>query len=148
MQTAEKLKSNYDIELDVPTRGRERVNALRSVKKNSQKQPQKVSINSSRQKYKLLFVGVLTFAMFMTLIYRYNLINAKNLENLKIEKEYEKIKAEVSLAQIELERRVSLSTIEAYAKQKLGMQKPTKSQIIYIDTRKFEENNTKDEASK
>ncbi len=140
MQTAEKLRSSYDIELDMPTRSRENLKVLRSVKNTSVKQTPKVSVNSSRQKYKLLFVGILTFAMFMTLIYRYNLINAKNLENLKIQKEYEKIKAEVSLAQIELERRVSLSTIEAYAKQKLGMQKPTKSQIIYIDTRKFEEN--------
>lgn len=148
MQTAEKLTSDCDVELDLPTRNRERLKVLKEEIKVEEKPAVSKVSESFTQKYKLLFVGAAIFAMFMTLIYRYNLINAKNMENLKIEKEYNKIKAEVSLAQIELERRISLSTIEAYAKQKLGMQKPTKSQIIYIDTRNFEEDIQKDDITK
>lgn len=148
MQTAEKIDYDYDVELDLPTRNRERLKVLKEEIKVEEK-PAKSKVSASFvQKNKLMFVGALIFAMFMTLIYRYNLINAKNMENLKIEKEHNKIKAEVSLAQIELERRISLSTIEAYAKQKLGMQKPTKSQIIYIDTRNFEEDIQKDDITK
>ena len=148
MQTAEKLNSDYDVELDIPTRNRERLNVLKEEIKVEENLAESKVSESFTPKSKLLFVGTIIFAMFMTLIYRYNLINAKNMENLKIEKEYNKIKAEVSLAQIELERRISLSTIEAYAKQKLGMQKPTKSQIIYIDTRNLEENIQKDDITK
>ena len=35
---------------------------------------------------------------------------------------------------IAVEQNTDLNKIESYAKQQLGMQKPTKNQIIYIDT--------------
>lgn len=147
MQTVEKVRSDFDVELDLPTRNRERLKILKEENiPKSKTLNNKVSTVYASQS-KLMFVGTIIFAMFMTLIYRYNLINARNMENLKIAKDYDKIKAEVSLAQIELERRISLSTIESYAKQKLGMQKPTKSQIIYIDTRNIDDNIQKDETS-
>ena len=47
-------------------------------------------------------------------------------------------KAESSLlaSQIAVEQNTDLNQIEAYAKQKLGMQKPDKNQTIYVDTSK------------
>lgn len=47
-------------------------------------------------------------------------------------------KAESALvtSQIDVEQNTDLNEIEAYAKQKLGMQKPDKNQTIYVDTSK------------
>lgn len=74
------------------------------------------------------------FAMSMIIIYRFNIINEKNLQSQSLKKELEQVDASLVSAQIEVEQNTDLSKIEAYAKQQLGMQKPGKNQTVYVDT--------------
>lgn len=102
---------------------------------------------SSKSKIKLVISIIAIFSMFMVITYRYNIINEKNLEVQGLKKELKRVSAEVSLAQIELEQQLNLDSIENYAKQKLGMQKPEKNQIIYVDTRQNEYVNQSEETT-
>ena len=44
------------------------------------------------------------------------------------------ISSQVATSQIAVDQNTDLNTIEAYAKQQLGMQKADSSQTVYIDT--------------
>lgn len=76
---------------------------------------------------------VAVFAMLMILVYRFNVINAKNLQVQSLKKEMLTAQGILASSQIEVEQSIDLNKIEADAKQKLGMQKPSQSQLIYID---------------
>lgn len=93
---------------------------------------------TTKQKAKTSSIGVIlfVFSMALILVYRYNVINEKNLETQKLAADLTKIESALVTSQIEVEQNTDLNQIEAYAKQKLGMQKPDKNQTIYIDTSK------------
>lgn len=98
-------------------------NKVRSVKSNS------------KSKKVVTVCGVLcAFCMTMVMSYRYNLINEKNLKTIELKSDLEAAQANLLNAQIAVEQSTNLTEVEAYAKQKLGMQKPDKNQIIYVDT--------------
>ena len=73
-------------------------------------------------------------------IYCYNkyicILNEKNLKSQSLASDLTKAESALVTSQIEVEKNTDLNEIEAYAKQKLGMQKPDKSQTIYVDTSK------------
>ncbi|MDD2628448.1 MAG: hypothetical protein PHR25_04465 [Clostridia bacterium] len=81
----------------------------------------------------LIFSTLLIFSMFLIITYRYNLISEKNLEVQKLKKELEVAKSELATTQIAVDKAMDVVQVEAYAKQQLGMQKPEKSQLIYIN---------------
>lgn len=74
------------------------------------------------------------FVMTLILSVRYTTINEKNVESMNLKSELEKSEAALFNAKIAVEQSTDIDKIEAYAKQQLGMQKPTKNQIIYVDT--------------
>lgn len=74
------------------------------------------------------------FAMSVTIIYRYSLINEKNLEVQKLINNLEIVASEAATSQIAVDQNTDLNAIEAYAKQQLGMKKADGSQTVYIDT--------------
>ena len=74
------------------------------------------------------------FTMSVIITYRFGLINEKNLEVQNLEKELEIVSSQATTAQIEVDQNTDLNSIEAYAKQQLGMQKADSSQTVYIDT--------------
>lgn len=76
------------------------------------------------------------FSMALVLVYRYNVISEKNLESQELADKLSKAESALITSQIEVEQNTDLNEIEAYAKQKLGMQKPDKNQTIYVDTSK------------
>ncbi len=76
------------------------------------------------------------FSMALVLVYRYNVINEKNLESQALANDLSKIEATLFSSQMDVELNTDLNQIEDYAKQKLGMQKPDKNQTIYVDTSK------------
>ena len=83
----------------------------------------------------LIFSFILTaFAMTMLITYRFNLISEKNLKAQELKDELNSVEAALLNSQIDVEQNTNLDEIEAYAKQKLGMQKPDKNQTVYIDT--------------
>ena len=72
--------------------------------------------------------------MMLVITIRYTIINEKNLQTISLKSDLEKVESNLFSSKIAVEQNTDLTKIEAYAKQKLGMQKPTKNQIIYVDT--------------
>ncbi len=86
-----------------------------------------------KSKVSLIFTTISIFAMLIVLSYRYNLISEKNLELQRENKELDKVTSIFATTEIAIKQGSNLEYIENYAKQQLGMQKPEKSQIIYIN---------------
>ena len=74
------------------------------------------------------------FTMAITLTIRFSLINEKNLQVQRLMNDLSSISSQVATSQIAVDQNTDLNTIEAYAKQQLGMQKADSSQTVYIDT--------------
>lgn len=91
---------------------------------------------SKKTKTSSIVMILCVFSMALVLVYRYNVINEKNLESQSLANEITKAESALITSQIEVEQNTDLEQIEAYAKQKLGMQKPDKNQTIYVDTSK------------
>lgn len=92
----------------------------------------------TKQKARTSSIGMIfvVFSMALVLVYRYNVINEKNLKSQSLASDLTKVESGLLTSQIEVEQNTDLNQIEAYAKQKLGMQKPNKNQTIYVDTSK------------
>jgi len=71
--------------------------------------------------------------MFMVITYRYNVISEKNLQIQQLKDDLEVAKSELATSEIALEQVMDVNYVESYAKQQLGMQKPEKSQLIYVN---------------
>lgn len=112
------------------------VNPGRAANKNLTKGKTKVQVRPKKNYASLIVFILCGFAMTMFVIYRYNVINEKNLDSQTLKKQLEQAEAGLLTAQIEVEQNTDLNKIEAYAKQQLGMQKPDKNQTIYVDTSK------------
>lgn len=91
--------------------------------------------NKSKKNNKatLVLTTLAIFVMFMIVTYRYNLISEKNLKVQELKEDLEVAKSELATTQIAVEKVVDVNYVEAYAKQQLGMQKPEKSQLIYVN---------------
>lgn len=108
--------------------------ANRKYGKNKVKTNTKVQSASSVTKALYLTVIVIAFAMLMLMTYRFNIISEKNLVSQQLKADLESTEANLLAAKIAVEQNTNLDYIESYAKQKLGMQKPTSSQTVYVDT--------------
>ncbi len=102
--------------------------------KNKKKQSKKMQAKIRRHNASTVAFILAGFAMSMIIIYRFNIINEKNLMSQSLKKELEQVESSVASAQMQVEQNTDLNKIEAYAKQQLGMQKPGKNQTIYVDT--------------
>lgn len=126
-------KRNYYEEPD-------RYNSHRRYGKNKTKKSLKIS--SKNKTLAMICCVLFTFSMALIMSYRYNLINEKNLKTIELKSDLDAVQADLLNAQIAVEQSTNLTEIEAYAKQKLGMQKPDKNQIIYVDTSNVSNNRT------
>lgn len=86
-------------------------------------------------KLSLILSVVAIFTMCITVSYRYNIISEKNLELQRLKIEQTSVNSELATAEVALDRIIDTDTVEAYAKQQLGMQKPEKNQMIYINSK-------------
>ena len=91
------------------------------------------NINIKSNKATLVLTTIAIFAMLIIVTYRYNLISEKNLKVQQLKDDLETAKSELATTQIAVEKVMDVNYVEAYAKQQLGMQKPEKSQLIYIN---------------
>lgn len=87
-----------------------------------------------KSKLSLILSVVTIFAMALVISYRYNLISEKNLELQRLKMEQATANSELATTEVWAERIIDKDTVESYAKQQLGMQKPEKSQIVYINS--------------
>lgn len=110
-------------------------------KKTSKKQQDKFKLIkntnkntiSKTNKATLVLTTLAIFTMFMVITYRYNVISEKNLHVQQLKDDLVVAKSELATTQIAMEELMNEAEVESYAKQQLGMQKPEKSQLIYIN---------------
>lgn len=102
----------------------------RSVKTNTK------VLKKSKIHAKTILYILAVFVLFMATVYRTNLITEKNMSVIKLKSELESVDSKLAHSKIKLEQNTNVKEIEAYAKQKLGMQKPDKNQIVYVDSSK------------
>jgi len=88
---------------------------------------------SKTNKATLVLSTLIIFAMFMVITYRYNVISEKNLQIQQLKEDLVVAKSELATSEIALEQVMDVNYVESYAKQQLGMQKPEKSQLIYVN---------------
>lgn len=113
----------------------ERNNSInRRYGKNKVKTNTKAKPASNITKALYIISIISAFAILMAITYRYNIISEKNLTSQQLKSDLEATEANLLAAKIAVEQNTNMDYIEAYAKQKLGMQKPTSSQTIYVDT--------------
>lgn len=86
-----------------------------------------------KSKVSLILKTITVFTILIILSYRYNLISEKNLELQRKNMELSDASSILATTEINLKQSSDLKYVENYAKQQLGMQKPEKSQIIYIN---------------
>jgi len=87
-----------------------------------------------KSKLSLVLSAIAMFSMLIVLSYRYNVISEKNLELQRLNIEAGNVNAVLATTAVEVEQVIDKDTVEAYARQQLGMQKPEKSQLIYINS--------------
>ena len=117
----------YDLSLPEKRTTKKSENKFKLIKNTN-----KNSISKSN-KATLVLTTLFVFAMFMVITYRYNIISEKNLHVQQLKDDLEVAKSELATTQIAMEEVMNETEVEAYAKQQLGMQKPEKSQLIYIN---------------
>jgi len=88
----------------------------------------------SHRKIKLRMVMAIlaVFAAGLAVMCRYAIITKVSYQINQKQKAYEEIKNENSLLRVQIETKTDLNEIKEVAENRLGMQMPDKSQIVYI----------------
>lgn len=103
--------------------------------KNKTKINEKVQQKTkAKSKLSLIITTLSIFTMFFIVSYRYNIISEKNLELQRLDIKETSANAALLETEVRVNQDIDLDYVESYAKQQLGMQKPEKSQIVYINT--------------
>ncbi len=124
MSAAKKYLYDLSLPEKKTIRKEEKFKLIKNTNKNS---------ISKSNKATLVLTTLVIFAMFMVITYRYNVISEKNLEVQRLKEDLEVAKSELATSAIALEQVMDVDYVESYAKQQLGMQKPEKSQLIYVN---------------
>jgi len=87
-----------------------------------------------KSKLSLILSVAALFSMAIIISYRYNLISEKNLQIQRLKMDQVAVNSELATTEVAIDKIIDKDTVESYAKQQLGMQKPEKSQIVYINS--------------
>lgn len=115
----------------------------RNVKKNAKqkrikivkelpRQEIKVSKNQRKKQIKMSIWIAIAFLILLTISYRNSQINIKFSEIQSQKKELASLQKENEQTKINIENNLNLSNIEKEAKEKLGMEKLTNKQTVYV----------------
>lgn len=85
------------------------------------------------KRFKQFAYVLVVFAVLLTISYRNSLINEKFNQVQNLKKELATIKKENEQAEVNIENSLNLNNIEQSAKEKLGMQKLTNKQTVYVN---------------
>ena len=92
----------------------------------------KISKAQKRKQTKLTLVVIAIFALLLTISYRNSQINEKFTQVQSQKKELASLQKENEQLKVNIANGLNLNTIEKIAKEKLGMQKLTNKQTIYV----------------
>jgi len=85
-----------------------------------------------KAKLKTVAAILFIFAVCMLVMYRYALITELNYNFSKLEKKYNELRNENSTLEVAIENETDLSRIRETAEKKLNMQKPDRSQMVFV----------------
>lgn len=103
------------------------------VVKDLPRQDVKISKAQKERQIKLTLIVVGIFVLLLTISYRNSQINEKFTEVQSLKKELSSIQKENEQLKVNIENSLNLNTIEKMAKEKLGMQKLTNRQTVYVN---------------
>ena len=93
----------------------------------------KISKAQKRKQTKLTLVVIAIFALLLTISYRNSQINEKFTQVQSQKKELASLQKENEQLKVNIANGLNLNTIEKIAKEKLGMQKLTNKQTVYVN---------------
>lgn len=96
----------------------------------------KIARNNTKIKWKIVFNIFVAFGLCSLVMFRYAEISQLSFENNKLNKEYIKLQNENTQLSLDILEAMDLKTIRSIAEDKLGMHKPDKNQVIYINVPK------------
>lgn len=92
----------------------------------------KISKEQKKKQTKLTLVVIGVFILLLTISYRNSQINEKFNQVQTLKKELSSLQKENEQLKVSIENSLNLNTIEKQAKEKLGMQKLTNKQTVYV----------------
>ena len=96
------------------------------------RQKVEVSKEQKMKKLKLTLVVIAIFGLLLTISYRNSQINEEFNQMQSLKKELSSLQKENEQLKVGIENGLNYTTIEKIAKEKLGMQKITNKQIVYV----------------
>lgn len=93
----------------------------------------KISQEQKKKQKKLTLIVIGIFVLLLTISYRNSQINEKFNQVQNLKRELSSLQKENEQLKVSIENSLNLNTIEKLAKEKLGMQKLTNKQTVYID---------------
>lgn len=102
------------------------------VVKDLPRQNVKVSKVQKERQMKLTLVVIAIFILLLTISYRNSQINEKFSEVQSLKNELSSLQKENEQLKVSIENGLNLNNIEKLAKEKLGMQKLTNKQTLYV----------------
>ena len=103
------------------------------VVKDMPRQDVKLSSAQKERQVKLTLIVIGIFILLLTISYRNSQINEKFTEIQSLKNELSATQKENEQMKVNIENKLNLNTIEKMAKEKLGMQKLTNRQTVYIN---------------
>ncbi len=88
--------------------------------------------SNRKVKFRLVLSILLVFFAGLTVMYRFALITQLSYDVSRKEQLYNALRNENSILRVQVETNTDLALIKEIAETELGMQKPDKSQIVYI----------------
>lgn len=89
--------------------------------------------NNHKLKVKLVLLILLAFAAGLTIMYRYAVITQLSYKVSNAYEQYNNLKNKNTKLKAEIESQIDLQKVKEYAENELGMQKPDKYQIVYVN---------------
>lgn len=117
--------------LEPEYRSQKRKQKLRVVE-DLPRQEVKVSKEQKRKRIQLTITVIAIFGLLLTISYRNSQINEKFNEMQSLKKELSSLQKENEQLKVNIANGLNLTNIEKLAKEKLGMQKLTNKQIVYV----------------
>ena len=119
------------LEPDVKKRRQTQKKRLKGVE-DLPRQDVKVSKEQQKRQTKLTLIVIGIFILLLTISYRNSQINEKFNQMQTLKRELSSLQKENQQLKVSIENSLNLNTIEKLAKEKLGMQKLTNKQTVYI----------------
>ncbi len=96
------------------------------------RQDVKISNEQKKRQIQLTFVVIGIFILLLTISYRNSQINEKFNQVQTLKRELSSLQKENEQLKVSIENSLNLNSIEKQAKEKLGMQKLTNKQTVYV----------------